>query len=332
MTITITGKITGAGKSIVFPTAVGLTVGQTSVIGGGTTTGGAVLSTLEYNTISSGSESISFGNMSPGYSTQAAMSNGSTGRGIWAGGTPGAGQVDVIRYITITSLGDAADFGDLRVATDRGAGASNGTGDRGIIAGGWDTNGMTTRVDKITISSGANSVDYGTLAEETDFQTGVSNGTNDRGVSSGGRLFPSTIVNKVEYISMSAGGAAVDIGDLSVARRLFTAASNDTNDTAVWFGGFVGGGADTDVIDHKLLSNANNATSFGILSIETRQAAASSNGTDDRAIVAGGTINVNATYINAIDYVTITSTGNSIDFGELITLRAFAEAVSDSAA
>jgi hypothetical protein len=63
------------------------------------------------------------------------------------------------------------------------------------------------------------------------------------------------------------------------------------------------------------ISTLGNAATFGTLSVSrTYFGACTSNGTNNRAILAGGNIGSS----NIIDYVTITSLGNADDFGDLV--------------
>jgi len=76
--------------------------------------------------------------------------------------------------------------------------------------------------------------------------------------------------------------------------------------------GIIGGGWDgINLIEYITISSASNSQDFGDLTLARWGTAATSNGSNDRGIFAGG----NA--INVMDYVTISTTGNAQDFGDL---------------
>ena len=83
---------------------------------------------------------------------------------------------------------------------------------------------------------------------------------------------------------------------------------------------FIGGGnwsqAET-TMDYIEISTPGNATDFGDCT-GTRSAPATSNGSSERAIWAGG-YNADNSYRNAIEYATISTPGNSTDFGDMDT-------------
>ena len=81
---------------------------------------------------------------------------------------------------------------------------------------------------------------------------------------------------------------------------------------------FVGGNTSPrNVIDYITISTLGNAIDFGDLTVERATTAGVSSQT--RGVFAGGyTPTPAATSLNMIDYVTIMSTGNAIDFGDLL--------------
>ena len=87
---------------------------------------------IDYITISTTGDSVSFGDLSETADSAAAFA--SSTRGLCAGGarTPSRTNSNLIDYITISSTGNAFDFGDLASGSlYQGAGCSNNT--RGVI-------------------------------------------------------------------------------------------------------------------------------------------------------------------------------------------------------
>jgi hypothetical protein len=132
-----------------------------------------------------------------------------------------------------------------------------------------------------------------------------------RGVFSGGTPANSNII---DYITISSTGDAIDFGDLTVAKRLSGSCASSTR------GLFGGGFVDTNTIDYITISSTGNALDFGDLTVVRLGIGGCSNST--RGLFAGGRIVSPATaYFNIIDYVTIASTGNAQDFGDLTLTR-----------
>lgn len=131
----------------------------------------------------------------------------------------------------------------------------------------------------------------------------------------GGTSF-SSVSNRIDYVSILSNQNATDFGDLSVSRASLAGTSNGSRAVC---GGGASGSLSTfyNVIDYfNTQSNSGNATDFGNLSSASRFGnGSSSNRTGNRGIFAGG--GYFPTYLQSIDYITITSTGNASDFGDL---------------
>ena len=136
----------------------------------------------------------------------------------------------------------------------------------------------------------------------------------------------------IDYRNISTTGTFSDFGDLQWARR---AGGNCSNSTRACFGGgFDANGADgssyQDVIGYVTTSTTGNTSDFGNLTLKRYALSALSNGT--RGCWANGqdgTANPSV-YKNIIDYVTIATTGNATDYGDLSTVRRFTGTCSDS--
>ena len=85
--------------------------------------------TIEFVTIASTGNSISFGDMTVLRSSFASMSD--CVRGVFAGGDGSPAQFDEIDYFNIATTGDAVDFGDLPYDNQQTTGCSNGHGGLG---------------------------------------------------------------------------------------------------------------------------------------------------------------------------------------------------------
>ena len=119
--------------------------------------------------------------------------------------------------------------------------------------------------------------------------------------------------DRIDFITISTQGNATDFGNLTKGRAETSALSNRTR--ALVAGDAVPGSDDTidvwtmsstgDAVDFgNLLSSTNNAQSFGALANATRG-------------IWGGGYQAGTGQINVLQYVTINSNGNTVDFGDL---------------
>ena len=287
-------------------------IGDRGVFGGGYSND----DTMQYITISTTGNSTDFGNLTFGRHGLGAASNGATGRGVFAGGTKPFDYVSEteIDYITISTTGNAQDFGDLSNGKTYPAATSNGTNDRGVFGGDYDPD--SNIIEYITISTTGNSSDFGDLSQTNRGFDACSNGTNNRGVFGGG--YSGGLVNTIEYITINSAGNTTDFGDLLSAINNTTATSNGTNNRGVWMGG--DDGSQVNTIQYITITSTGNATDFGDLTQaggEISQGAATSNKVNERGVFGGGD-SASTGDTNVIQYITINSTGNSTDFGDLL--------------
>jgi len=276
--------------------------------------GSSNVNTISFVTISSTGNASDFGDL-----TQTRYGPGSCSsstKGVFGGGyTPTL--TNTIDYITIPSTGDAVDFGDLTVSRRSLAGASNST--RGLFAGGAAPANSNT-IDFITIPTLGDAIDFGNLTSARSALSGCSSPT--RGIFAGGA--PSSDV--IDFITIATTGDATDFGDLSTARTGLSAVSSNTR------GVFAGGNpTSTNVIDFITISTLGDATDFGDLTLDRRQLSSSGASNSIRGVFAGGRQSPSpATNTNLMDYITIASTGDAKDFGDLIATTRLLTGCSDS--
>lgn len=138
-----------------------------------------------------------------------------------------------------------------------------------------------------------------------------------RGVFGGG-MDAIGIVNIIHYVTIPTPGNASDFGDLNNAVRGVASCSNGSR--GLFAGGYDGSVA-INVIDYITIGTLGNATDFGNLTRITNGGSALSDGT--YGVHAGGTYdNFGPTAWSAqIQYVTISTLGNAINFGNLTLSR-----------
>jgi hypothetical protein len=285
--------------------------GARGIFGGGYTNDlsppGNNSNVIDYVTISSTGNAIDFGDLITRVVTPAACS--SSTRGVWAGGeNPGA--LNVIEFITISSTGNSQDFGDLFSQRFGVIGLSNQT--RGIFAGG--NNPAVNIIEYITITStGQNTQDFGDLSASKRRMGAVSSST--RGVFGGGA--PTT--NVIEFITISTLGNSSDFGDL-FSGSYSLSKGNISNSIRGIFGIGHNTSGYNNIIEFITIATTGNATDFGDLTTALGCERASTSSTV-RGVFAGGGPSAAGSSINIIDFVTIMSTGNAVDFGDLTQKR-----------
>ena len=282
--------------------------GARGLFGGGIGTPATASNIIEYITIASIGNSIDFGDLTLARNPSGQSSSSST-RGLFFGGSYPADS-NVIDYVTISSTGNALDFGDTIVSNNE-IGTSFSSSTRAVRAGGRGGSG-TNVMDYVTIASLSNSIDYGDLTVARRRISSCSSST--RGIIFGGEVqSPSIFYNIIDYVTILTTGNAIDFGDILNTRNTTASCSSSIR-------GIVGGGtgpAVVNTIEFITISTLGNAQDFGDLTQARFGLSACSSPT--RGIFAGGYYVVPATTLaNTIDYVTITSTGNAQDFGDLI--------------
>jgi len=119
----------------------------------------------------------------------------------------------------------------------------------------------------------------------------------------------------IQYITIANTGNATDFGDLTVGRYFSAAAASSTRALC---GGGRNGSTYYNVIDYVTIASTGNATDFGNLITHKMDHGAASD--KITAVFAGGRGNSDGSSApthETIDSVTISTTGNASDFGDL---------------
>jgi len=202
--------------------------------------------------------------------------------------------------------------------SDASGSVSPTIGDRGLIAGGRSSSGLDVSITYITIATSGSDADFGDLSTTTSSGTGL--GSSTRGVIFVDKQSTNPTTSPIEYVTFATKGDATDFGDLSVMSGRRTAAvSNETRGLFMGqLGDTTGIGANQNAIAYITIASAGNAQDFGDLTRGTTDGANGVNAacsSTTRAILGGG--GASTPESNIMDYVTIASTGNATDFGDL---------------
>ena len=226
--------------------------------------------------------------------------------------TPQVGDDRKVTFEGVTRINSNAYFylptGDTE-SRDKGAGT------RGISFGGSDASNRINTINFINISTTGHAKDFGDLLDKINQQAAA--GSTTRAISAGG-FGTSPVTNEIvtmNYITTASTGDALDFGDLTLARRLLVGCSSQTR-------GIFAGGYDSpnkyNTMDYVTIATQGDALDFGDMSADgqTPSGRYSSAGyaSPTRGVWHGGY--GFPAYRNIIDYVTISSRGNTKDFGD----------------
>ena len=231
------------------------------------------------------------------------------GRGLFGAGSDPS-KTNSIDYVNINSTGNAQDFGDLTEARDKIAAAGSST--RGLFAGG-DPSSNT--IAYVTLATTGNALNFGDLPYDGWGTGAVSN--NIRWLN-----FGDYSTNRISYVTMSTLGDAQDFGDLLTTGPYHKGCGSPVRAIIYPESG-------TSVIQFLTFASLGNAVSFGE-KLDSTQAGFGAASDSTRAIRFGGRDTPGGNTINAMGYVTIASTGNAQDFGDLTSTSKDGDATSNS--
>ena len=221
--------------------------------------------------------------------------------------TPQVGDDRQVTFEGVTKVNSDAYFylptGDTESRYPIGA---NTIGNGRAVFSSGTTPSTTNTVDYITISSKGDAQDFGGMGQNQGAVGTVSDST--RGIFAGGQ---NPVDNRIEYITISSTGDAKDFGDMTRANRFIAGAGNAIR-------GCLGGGLNsTNTIDYITIQSMGNAFDFGDLVSARGQCSGLASPT--RGIFAGGHAHPSpSNSVQVIDFISIMSTGNAQDFGDLI--------------
>jgi len=292
-----------------------------AVIGGGDNPSDTnVLDKIEIGTTGN---AIDFGDLSNVREQNYAAS--SSTRGLFAAGKSDAN----IDFVTISSGGGANTFGSLSAQAHGGKGVSDGI--TAVYLGGKWGGAYTglIQIESSIIATTGNASDFGDISNGRVYsQTGAFSSPTRGVVGAGGGRSSPYYQKSIDFITIATKGDTKDFGEISFERLAAGGCASATR------GIFVGGQVPSptngvNVIDFVTIATTGNATDFGDLTTARRQMDAGSNSTRG-VCIAGYQDTSPAAIVNTIDFVTIASTGDATDYGDLTTVRRKTGTCSDS--
>ena len=253
-----------------------------------------------------------------------------------SGYTPSTSQG--MEFIQINTTGNTTDFGDMS-SYGNSEGASCGSNfTRSVInhdrTGGASPGANTSTQEQITIASQGNSANFGNITANGENSSGMGGSNSIKGFRMGsfnsyGSQVPDTFAtNDILFYYLATEGSTADFGDLTYAHYNYGSCAGSDTRMIHSGGSYYGGSPQTtrtrNIIDYWTIASSGNATDFGDLLGATNTQAGLSNGT--RSVFQGGAPappdqGGETGRTNVVSYVTVSSTGNATDFGDLTTAR-----------
>ena len=182
-------------------------------------------------------------------------------------------------------------------------------GARGVFMGMSVPTG-DSQISYITIPSGGDAIDFGS---RTISGMGANLSSRTRGLSAGDTA--PAYVNTIDFITMSSKGNALDFGDRTNTAARSRGCSNEVR--GIWAGGFIAP-ATPNVMDFVTIASTGNAVDFGDL-LGNRENPSGNVNSPTRAIWSGGDTDGSGNYSDKLQFVTIATTGDATEFGDLTT-------------
>jgi len=257
-----------------------------------------------------------------GGSVQVPNNHSANGRGLVAGGNASPADSNIIDYMNIASTGNTSDYGDLSVARQSFSGAGNQI--QLTTFGGYSSPANTSNMQRVLFQSLGNSSDFGNLVSDNRYIATAGNKIKAiTGGSNGGG--PTSADTAIQCVIYATDGVSFDTGAemtksgwgqasaSSPTRGIFAGRQNNDSfptDSNIY----------NDTIDYVDFASTGSCTDFGNLGTGRKYAAGVSSST--RMCIGGGDIGpYPGSKTNSIEYITMASTGNGTDFGDLSVAR-----------
>jgi hypothetical protein len=292
--------------------------------------GGAPTNVIDFIDFASFGNATDFGDIGTTTNFNYFGASSSETRGVFGGGG-NPSNISIINFVTIASTGNSQDFGDLTVnrITMSAAGNSN----RVCFFAGQQNPApgpSTDVIDFVTIATTGNATDFGDTTGNLGFK--ISGGSNGHGglkldnfqrpsvtymPGSGRALFTGgqnpSVSTSIDMTMIKTKGNSSSFGTLATGMRSMSSASSLTRSLSA--GGY---SSDyTNAIRSVEFVSQGNDSDFGDLIGERYDPQSGNVGNTTRGIFAGGHEKSGNAQDNVIQYITIATTGNATDFGDL---------------
>ena len=176
-------------------------------------------------------------------------------------------------------------------------------------------------IDYVEMRTSGVGVRFGSLTTTCTQSAAFASST--RGINAGGSTSApgDNQTNIIEFVTIATEGNGTDFGDLDTAHRRLGGSGHSSETRGIITGGSGDSPGETNVIQFVTIASIGNATDFGDL-LNPKDNMMSKNGSSTRMLICGGRdYTPSATVTNVIEFLTIATTGNSADFGDLTQAR-----------
>lgn len=242
------------------------------------------------------------------YGTKMIVSGGDTAP------TQAGGTISQQNMTTISSTSSASSYGYMVDIRHRHVAVSDGT----YI---WYFGGATTldvalnNIEKKVFASSGNASDVGDMGRVLYWASGVSNGV--RGVVGHGITvgYSPTYQDAMNYLTYASDTSMTSFGDLR--NEIANSSSHDGDTRGIFLSGRNSNSGTPYQIDYITIASASNYTNFGIITGYNGHHNGIGVGSSTRAWFVGGYGGASGANMNQMMYLTVASTGNSTDGGNL---------------
>ena len=223
-----------------------------------------------------------------------------------------------------TTFADGAVFDTLSYMVPPGGTTTQRGRGRGVLGGGapFVSPNVISNMQYIEVQSGGIFKDFGDLTVARGYFPAGQTASSTRGISAGG--WTGSDNNTIDYITIATTSNATEFGD-TVTARPSGGLSNQTRCVTAGDAGSLG-----NTIEYLTIASTGNGTDFGDLTEGRGLLAGVASPT--RGVFGGGRNNTPSsnTQKNTMEYITIATTGNAADFGDLTFGGAYIAGTSNS--
>ena len=261
-------------------------------------------------------------------------------RGVYAGAFDGndlGNRLNTIQALTMPTNGDIFDFGDLTYTTQQSTGAGNET--RGVYTSGYSyplaptTDAFQQTFYYINFATTGKMMGFGDIPTNASSRSMNAIQTQTRGFFCGGEgtyKSPSVQNRKITEITFATQGSAITFGELSGESKGGASMESHTRAVVVLGGDATSPEAFKDTIEYFTMATRGNTTDFGNASSNTGAINDNAATNRVRGVYHNARTSDGGSNKNILEYVTIASTGNATDFGDLTSTRNSGCGLSDT--
>ena len=197
---------------------------------------------------------------------------------------------------------------------------------RGLMMGSYvsPSSGTRNAISYINIQSTGNAIDFGDLTSAQ--ASGAAVASSTRAVYGGGWTSPGV---DICYVTIATTGNAIDFGaDRTQGTGAYAPGSGNATRGLFWSA--QAHPAYYNTIDFVTIATTGACAEFGDINMANGRYGGATSADSTRATYSGGVTGATSTALNNIDYVTIATTGNGQDFGDLTTVKRYVTGASDT--